>query len=264
MAQRDLRGLSDRDLLVSWAEWIKRTAEDLIEVYHNRYVFLHVKAMVDTNPALRKEGAHDELSDSARFVLGWLARLYARDVLMFIRREFDTQAGTINLLQLLSQIEARPTAITRRHYRQLFDDAPVPPEVKDDLANHYFDTLKIVKAANAEDDHLSPEQAEDDRTTLASQIRNVLEFANRELAHRTPPWTPLPIRVPDDLDPPLDAICRTFNQYYPLLTGTSMPSPTPSIQFDWTECFRHAWATDEYYKTRSESVREPGATKAAP
>lgn len=59
---------------------------------------------------------------------------------------------------------------------------------------------------------------------------------------------PPPLNVPDDLDEPLDAIRDTFNKYYPLLTGKSMPDATPTIVFDWTECLREPLATDEYYE----------------
>lgn len=117
MAQRDIRQLSDEQLFASWSEWITRTSEELAEVYLNRHVFLNIKAMFDNNRGLISKENADQLSESAHFVLGWLARLYAHDTLMFMRSEFDSQRGTINLLSLFSEIEQRPGVLTRRRYR---------------------------------------------------------------------------------------------------------------------------------------------------
>lgn len=248
MAQRNIAAMSDDELYESWAEWIKRTARELVDVYLNRYVFLHLKAMVDTNPAIQ--------TVSGRSFLNWLAGLYAHDALMFIRREFDTQNGTINLLHLLSEIESRPTVLTRKRYRAIFDDATVEEWAKDHLANHFFDRLELEKGAVAADDHLGPSRTKADREDVEAKLAPALDIANRLLAHRTPPWEAPPFSALKDLDAALDAVYQCFTRYYPLLTGSAMVSPTPMIQFDWTECFVHPWATDEYFRRSRELVPE--------
>lgn len=247
MAQRNISAMPDDELHASWAEWITRTASELIDVFHNRRVLLHLKAMMATNPAIQ--------TVSGRLFLNWLSRLYAHDALMFIRREFDTQNGTINLLHLLSEIESRPTVLTRKRYRSIFDDTTIQDWAKDDLANHFFDRLEIEKGSVPADDHISPTTARRDRKDLQTKLDHALEIANRLLAHRTPPLEEAPwFTAFRDLDAALDAVYHCFSRYYPLLTGSSMASPTPMIQFDWTECFQHPWATDEYFRRRRDLV----------
>jgi hypothetical protein len=46
-----------------------------------------------------------------------------------------------------------------------------------------------------------------------------------------------PILVPKDTDNALFAVQECFDKFYPLLTGKSMPEPTPAIQFDWEDAF---------------------------
>ncbi|SRR6266568_4197579 len=40
-------------------------------------------------------------------------------------------------------------------------------------------------------------------------------------------------------------LTEVFQHRYPLLTGKSMPEPTPAIQFDWEDAFRHPWMPPE-------------------
>ena len=51
--------------------------------------------------------------------------------------------------------------------------------------------------------------------------------------------------IPKDTDDALFAVQTLFDKLYPLLTGKSMPDPTPAIQFDWEDAFRHAWMPPE-------------------
>ncbi len=51
--------------------------------------------------------------------------------------------------------------------------------------------------------------------------------------------------IPTDTDAALAAVRDCFDRFYPLLTGKSMPDPTPTIQFDWEESFRYQWMTDD-------------------
>lgn len=248
--------MTDDQVFSSWAEWITRTSQELTHIYSDRDVFLHIQLMFDTNPAMSPLDDPDSYSESAHHVLSWLARLYGHEALMFIRREFDTQPGTINLLKLFSEMEARPQILTRKRYRSMYDALSVPESVKDDLANDHFDSFKRIVGATPADDYIDPVQVAEDRKALDSQIEIVREFANRNLAHRTAQWDAPAINVPDDLDGPLDAICKTFNRYYPLLTGKSMPDPMPHITFFWQECMTHPLATDAYFEAKKNGLEK--------
>ena len=237
MAQRDSDKMSDDELFSSWGEWIARTAEELTEVFQHRFLFHSIREMFDHNPELHTE--------SGQFVMEWQARLYGRDVLLFVRREFDTQPGTNNTLKLLSEMQARPKILTRARHRAFVDRLPWPEEARTGYTNSFFNTFRFIGDGHALTDYLDPAGIEAERDALHERIKTVLLYANRNLAHRTPEWDVPNITVPTDTDAALLAVQDCFDKVYPLLTGKSMPEPTPSIQFDWEDVFRHTWMTPE-------------------
>lgn len=234
MAQHDPNKMTDDELFENWAGWITRTAEEFTEVFQHRQLFNSIRAMFDHNPKLH--------TDSGQFVMDWQARLYGRDVLLFIRREFDYQNGTENILHLLREMQRRPQILSRARYYAFFN----PLKWKDDkerkrFADSFFNTFKIIGDGTSDTDYLDPAGIEDESRTLQAGIETVLLFANRNLAHRTPEWNPPPIIVPKDTDAALFAVQALFDKLYPLLTGKSMSDLTPAIQFDWEDAFRHVW-----------------------
>ena len=233
MAQHDPDQMSDDQLFENWAGWITRTAAELTEVFEHRYLFNSIRDMFDYNPKLHTE--------SGQFVMEWQARLYGRDVLLFVRREFDTQPGTNNTLKLLGEMESRPKILSRARYRAFFDKLAMSEEPKNGLANSFFNSFRIVGDGKSHDDYLDPAGIAVEREVLKERIQAVLLYANRNLAHRTPEWEASPIVVPKDTDNALFAVQECFDKFYPLVTGRSMPEPTPAIQFDWEDAFRHAW-----------------------
>ena len=237
MAQRDIDTMGDGELFTSWGEWITRTAGELTEVFEHRFLFNSIREMFDHNPNLHTE--------SGQFVMEWQARLYGRDVLLFIRREFDTEPGTNNTLKLLGEMKARPRVLTRARYRAFFDQLHMPDEPKDGLANSFFNRFSFVGDGKSPTDYLHPAGIAGEHDALKEKIKAVLLYANRNLAHRTPEWDVPNISVPRDTDNALFAVKECFDKFYPLLTGRSMPEPTPGIQFDWEDAFRHSWMTPE-------------------
>src|SRR5258706_6325517 len=125
--------MSDDELFTNWGEWISRTANELTEVFEHRFLFDSIRAMIDDNDKLHTE--------SGQFIMEWQARLYGRDVLLFIRREFDYQQGTENILKLLREVEARSTILTRTRYRAFFETTTMSAEGKDGLANAFFNSF---------------------------------------------------------------------------------------------------------------------------
>ena len=254
MAQRDFRDMSDDELFTNWGEWISRTASELTEVFEHRFLFNSIREMFDHNEQLHTQ--------SGQFIMEWQARLYGRDVLLFIRREFDYQHGTENILKLLREMEDRPTILTRARYRAFFETTQMPAEGKDGLANAFFNSFAIVGDGTDPNDHIAPEAIAAENAALKTGIEKVLLYANRNLAHRTPDWDVQPIMVPTDTDDALKAVQACFDRFYPLLTGKSMPQPTPAIQFDWEECFTHPWLTPEVVAKINEAERAEREVKA--
>lgn len=238
MPQHDPSKMSDDELFANWGEWITRTAQELVEVFEHRLLFNTLKEMFDHNPKLHTE--------SGQLIMEWQAKLYGRDVLLFIRREFDYQHGTENILHLLREMQQRPNILTRMRYRAFCDKLQWrDEEAKKAFADSFFNTFAIVGDGKDPGDYLDPVGIAAETDTLKKGIEKVLLYANRNLAHRTPDWDVQPIMVPTDTDAALEAVQACFDKFYPILTGKSMPQPTPAIQFDWEESFRYPWMTDE-------------------
>ncbi len=104
----------------SWTDWLVRTHGEIAHIYNSRDMFSHVRLMFDTNPAMFQPGT-TYYTQSAMCVLSWLTRMYAIEVLMYIRREYDSQDNTQNLLKLLGEMERRPDLLSRGRYRRHFD-----------------------------------------------------------------------------------------------------------------------------------------------
>jgi hypothetical protein len=239
MAQRDIESMTEDELFASWTEWIERSADELAEVYHHRFMFREVRRMFDTNPGLH--------TVPGQLVMDWLARLHGRDAMMFIRREYDSQPGTINTRQLLTEMEQRAASVlTRERYRRFYEHEPPRRGITTSIADTDFNRFGYVGDGHSPSDHVDPVGIAADRAALEAGTDTVRLVANRLVAHRTPEFEVPVVNVPDDLEGPLEAVRTCFDKYYVLLTGKSMSSPTPIIQFDWTDCFRRAWATDAY------------------
>ncbi len=141
MAQHDPGKMSDDELFENWAGWITRTAEELTEVFQHRYLFTSVRDMFDHNPKLRTE--------RGQFVMEWQARLYGRDVLLFIRREFDYQNGPENILHLLREMQNRPKILSRARYRAFCDHLPWnDEEAKKAYADSFFNKFSLSAMAS--------------------------------------------------------------------------------------------------------------------
>ena len=255
MAQHDASKMTDDELFANWGDWITRTANELTEVFEHRYLFNTLRAMFDHNPRLQ--------TTSGRFILDWQAKLYGRDVLLFIRREFDYQSGTENILHLLREMQGRPTILSRGRYRGRMDVLQASEEFKDGLANSFFNTFRVIGDGKQRTDYLDPIGIAEESARLKKGIDKVLLYANRNLAHRTPDWDVQPISIPSDTDAALLAVQECFDKFYPLLTGKSMPNPTPTIQFDWEESFRYQWMTDEVADAIGKAEQEERKRQAA-
>jgi hypothetical protein len=142
-------------------------------------------------------------------------------------------------------MQDRPKILTRARYHKLHETLPWPEEEKKRYADTYFNTFRIIGDGSSVTDYLAPAGIAAESEALKKGIEKVLLYANRNLAHRTPEWDPPPIEVPHDTEAALQAVQACFDKFYPILTGKSMPQPTPAIQFDWEESFRHPWMTDE-------------------
>src|SRR5688572_29774392 len=104
---RKLQGLSDDQLWARWQEDIDRIKHDTYELFSSRRTFRDVAEVFRRNARLQATGGH---------LWDWMRVCYASYVVMRVRRETDEQGNTVNLNQLLEEMEARSDVVTRARY----------------------------------------------------------------------------------------------------------------------------------------------------
>lgn len=233
MPQRNATLLTDDQLFAEWKAWIERSKQELLELGASRQTFDLVRNIVSGNPRLKETGGH---------VLDWIFGNYAVAAGMTFRRELDTQSGTMSLLQLLSEVEARPQVLTRARYRAEWGAASGPGP---DWA---FDQLAPVRVPdNPGSDHFDPAVARADRELLQSATESVHSFVQQTFAHRSR-GTPDPVTW-GQFHEALDVLEGVFRKYYAVLTQSALVTTRPVPQFDTSECFTFPWivadTTDE-------------------
>lgn len=184
----------------AWQHFVLASRGDIVHVFWSRKLYRAVAGMFRTNEALSTPGG--------RHLLEWLTEMYAREAAMLVRRELDRQAGVLNLLSLLHDIEKN------------------------------FDVL-VSHSQSA--DLPSLQQVTEDRKLLESEAGRVRVYAERVLAHRTGSLH----QEPDlrELDHALHIIAETMRKYHNYVNASDLLSPTPTAGFDWLAPFRLAWLT---------------------
>jgi hypothetical protein len=129
-----------------------------------------------------------ELGNVGGNVYRWLLGMWGRDAVMSIRRELDNQAGTINLITMMHEIEARPDVLTRRRYLAFIKSTEI--EFMPELMSRGFDKLGGVCVVGGtkdpHDDILAPERIRADRKELQEKTKKAFDYAQRIVSHRTP------------------------------------------------------------------------------
>ena len=170
MAAKDVIQMPADELYARWQGHIKRIYTETVYLITTRYQFREVQGMFRDNQALNKIGGD---------VYEWLTGMYGRDAIMGVRRELDDQAGTINLVDLLHEIEARPDVLTRRRYLAFIQpgDCDFLPE----LMNRGFDKLGgiclVDGSKDPNDDIIAPQRAAGDRVELQAKTKKAFAYA---------------------------------------------------------------------------------------
>jgi len=232
MASKQVEQMPADDLYRRWQDHIQRIYEETVYLFTARHKFREVQQMFRTNEHLMSIGGA---------VYEWLLGMWGRDTIMGVRRELDDQAGTINLVNLLHEIEARPDVLTRRRWLAFI--RPGDSDVMVAVMNDSFDGLGGVclvgGTKNPSDDILAPERVCSDRRELQAKTAKAFDYAQRMVAHRTP-MSSLEIKVAD-INTAMDAIEQTFKKYYLIFTGRSLAQAEAAIQYDWSEPFTIPW-----------------------
>lgn len=221
------------ELLASWVEKIKRIENETAYVFHNRKVFRAAQKMFQTNEGLQ--------GSDAGMTWVWLGQMYGRDTVMAVRRELDNQAGVINLIHLLYEMENNAAMLTRKRHEEFYSHSTwFPRELMDD----HFQRLGGPAGPGHEEDHVDPAAICEDRKTLQERTAKVLAHAQRLVAHRTL-VDEIELNL-GEIDQALGAIFECLRKYLALLTGADLAGATPVPQYDWLAAFRVAWLPKGY------------------
>jgi len=165
----------------------------------------------------------------------------ARDVVIAIRRELDSDSNTVCLGRLLDEIAQRPKVITRARYLG---------EIAEDdfryrmLWNTFDDFGVISQSATASlTDYLDPTGISVDRKRLLKVARPVLAYANQLVAHRSE-TEHVPVTL-GDVNRAVEVIEEVFLKYYAIIVGPSVMGLEPSIIHDWMKPFEIPWFVRE-------------------
>jgi hypothetical protein len=237
MAQRKVRDLPADKLWKDWRSDIDEIKQDTYELFSSRRTFRDVAAVFRGNPRLQEVGGH---------LWDWMRISYASYVVMRVRRETDEQGNTVNLNQLLAEIEARPEVITRARY---FAMLALPPGhfLLESNERYFTDEWTGPSSrpspGNPGADYVDPPRIRDDRDSLQAAVERVKEIGNRQVAHRTR------VEVKDltfpELDATFDAIEKTLKKYYTLLHGATLMQAEPAPQFNTHAVFTFPWIDPE-------------------
>ena len=233
MPQRKVRHMAEDNLWQEWRDDIERIKQDIYELFSSRRTFRDVAEVFRGNARLQDVGS---------YLWDWMRVSYASYVVMRVRRETDDQGNTINLIQLLREIEARPEVITRRRYLEMLGIA----EDRDlEASNSDYFTREWVGAGTRPDpndpglDYVDPARVAAHREALQQSVERVQEVGNKEVAHRTR------VEVEDlriaEVDEAFDAIEETLQKYYVLLRGVGLLKAEPAPQFNTSEVFTFPW-----------------------
>ncbi|MGE3843793.1 MAG: hypothetical protein AB7I50_19650 [Vicinamibacterales bacterium] len=228
--------MTDDEVFARWQERFDRILTELTYVFENRRKFRDIQTMFQTNERLIKIGSQP---------WEWMLGHWGRDTVMAIRRELDDNRNTISLGAILDEMAERPTVLTRRRY---FSFAPVSADVERVL-NEQFDRYGIVSpTADRMDDHIAPAGIQADRMAMMDAAGEVLEYANRLIAHRTP-INEMPMTV-GDVTRAIDAMEPVVKKYFVILTGNTLLGIEPTnMGDDWKEVFTFPW-----YEPRVEAL----------
>ena len=151
-------------------------------------------------------------------VYDWMFRMWARDIVIAIRRELDNDTNTVCLGRLLDEMAQRPKVITRARYLHGIEES----DFRYGMLWTTFDGFGVVRQSDAAPlaDYLDPAGIAADRRRLLHVGKPVLAYANQLVAHRSE-TEHIPITL-GDVNRTVEAIEEVFVKYYAIVVGPSL------------------------------------------
>lgn len=201
-----------------WVRWINIICNDVEDLCYNKYIFLEVQKIINSNADLNHDNAFYDLLDNGYAAIG----------AMGIRRHVKIDTQSISLARLLEDIRKNPEIVSIENYRSLYH-GPIK-----ELAESHFEKFKA-----PDRDHIDPSMVERDLASLREAVRSCEMFADRRLAHSDKrKVNPHPSF--SDLHKCIDLIKELAEKYRLILTAENV-SLISSILEDWKAVFREPW-----------------------
>lgn len=196
---KKLKKLPDEEVWTRWNERMTRIRHELHYVYGTRRRFNDVTALFERNDKLKAVGGD---------VYDWMFRMWARDIVIAIRRELDNDTNTVCLGRLLDEMAQRPKVITRARY---LGDIP-EEDFRYRMLWETFDGFGVLRQSDTAPltDHLDPMSIVADRRHLLTVAKPVLAYANQLVAHRSQ-TEHVPVTL-GDVNRAVEAIEEVFRQ----------------------------------------------------
>jgi hypothetical protein len=175
MAQRRPDRMSDDELFKDWLAGIERIYMEMIALGRNRHMFKMMRDVADRNERLHKTGGH---------VLEWMFGNYLLSAAMSFRRGLDRDTSPLGMLNLLYEIEERPTIINRARYRAMFNLHP-RSDMDPQFCHKAFNVFKPqTYRGEPERDHINPAVLTADREKLLYETEKIRLLVEQTFAHR--------------------------------------------------------------------------------
>jgi hypothetical protein len=211
-----------RARLIQWLEKIYRDVQDLLIA---DYLFWELQKIVDDNPRFK---------DASGLFTEWMASNFINATAVGVRRHAKSGDDSISMKRFLDEVESYPALVSRTHYRTHFVDAA--PWLKD-AGEHDFDRL-----AGKGIDQIPVALVQQQKADLAKSVQDIEHYVDRRIAHYDKRELARPVPALGDMSSALAVLEKLVMLYWLFLKGSSMTTVLPTIQFDWQDIFRFAWA----------------------
>src|SRR5258706_3782121 len=156
--------MSDAQVLEQWKRWLDGIYDDICRIHTDRFYWREVSNIVRQNPDI----------PGPRPIMSWMLRLFVNNLAMGIRRQADHGTDVITLGRLLRSVHENPTCASRKHFVALYMSDPLEQKI----AQRDFDQF-----AEPGGEHVAVRIVEADIARLESQTAQVIEYANKQVAH---------------------------------------------------------------------------------
>jgi hypothetical protein len=164
------------------------------------------------------------------------------DELSIGRRRARIRSGVrcaLGLLNLLYEIEERPTILNRARYRATWD-LRRGDKMDQYMCDKAFDSFEPqAYPGEPERDHINPAVVRADREKLLKETEKVRLVVEQTFAHRAR-GEPEAVTW-GEFHAALEILVETFTKYYALLTLKSVVDIEPAPQYNTHECLTFPW-----------------------